>query len=557
MKRINLLLVLPLLLIVVMLSSCSKSPDTIYVNGKIYTFDKNNNVVEALAVKEGKIYETGKSEELKKKFEKAEVIDLQGKTVIPGFTDSDGSLILFAQNLSNYNLAKFENRKSVEKIINEAKNRFKPGTWIGLIFYGGEESTADSIAELSRKYLDDLAPEHCVYLLDVTYNIALCNSAMLNAIRITPSSESPENGSIEKDDSGELTGFLFDDATSLINPSFRTYTKENMLSLVEIASNELLKYGIVGIQDRTVNKESITLFRQLIDSNKLPIRIYGVLSSGDEAYKEYITKGIEKDYKEKLAIRGVSIDYDGAFEYQLASMFDEYKIKNKVNPTFSSDEALEELLTQAYDKKFQVNIKAVGDKAVNNVLNVIEKVHKSKSPKDHRTRIEHIEFAKKEDISRLKNLGIIPSVRPEVVIDDIQIVPLITNESNYQNMGMWKSMLESAGMLNVGSDFPFQQINPLIQMYYLVTRQMIDTTEKINIPNPDQKISITDALKSYTIWPVYTAFEEESRGTLEKDKYADFIVLSEDIINSQPQVLLKTKVLKTIFGGKVVYSAEK
>jgi len=557
MKRINLLLVLPLLLIVVMLSSCSKSPDTIYVNGKIYTFDKNNNVVEALAVKERKIYETGKSEELKKKFEKAEVIDLQGKTVIPGFTDSDGSLILFAQNLSNYNLAKFENRKSVEKIINEAKNRFKPGTWIGLIFYGGEESTADSIAELSRKYLDDLAPEHCVYLLDVTYNIALCNSAMLNAIRITPSSESPENGSIEKDDSGELTGFLFDDATSLINPSFRTYTKENMLSLVEIASNELLKYGIVGIQDRTVNKESITLFRQLIDSNKLPIRIYGVLSSGDEAYKEYITKGIEKDYKEKLAIRGVSIDYDGAFEYQLASMFDEYKIKNKVNPTFSSDEALEELLTQAYDKKFQVNIKAVGDKAVNNVLNVIEKVHKSKSPKDHRTRIEHIEFAKKEDISRLKNLGIIPSVRPEVVIDDIQIVPLITNESNYQNMGMWKSMLESAGMLNVGSDFPFQQINPLIQMYYLVTRQMIDTTEKINIPNPDQKISITDALKSYTIWPVYTAFEEESRGTLEKDKYADFIVLSEDIINSQPQVLLKTKVLKTIFGGKVVYSAEK
>lgn len=557
MKTINLFIVLPLLLIVVMLSSCSKSPETIYVNGKIYTFDKDNNIVEAVAVKEGQIYETGKSEELKKKFEKAEVIDLQGKTVVPGFTDSDGSLILFAQNLSNTNLLKFESRKAIEKIITESKNRFKPGTWIGLMFYGGEEATADSIAELSRKYLDDIAPEHCVYLIDVTYNIALCNSAMLNAIRITPTSESPENGSIEKNDAGELTGFLFNDATSLINPSFRTYTKENMFSLVEIASNELLKYGIVSVQDRTINKESITLFRQLIDSNKLPIRIYGVLSTGDEAYKEYITKGIEKDYKEKLSVRSVSIDYDGAFEYQLASMFDEYKTKNKVNPSFSSDEALEEFLIQAYDKKFQVNIKAVGDKAVNNVLNVIEKVQKAKNPKDHRTRIEHLEFAKKEDIARLKNLGIIPSVRPEVVMEDMQIVPLITNEANYQNMGMWKSMLESAGILNVGSDFPFQQINPLVQMYYLITRQVTDTTDKLTIPNPEQKISITDALKAYTIWASYTAFEEEIRGSIEKGKYADFVVLSEDILTSQPQVLLKTKVLKTIVAGKIVYSAEK
>jgi predicted amidohydrolase YtcJ len=326
-----------------------------------------------------------------------------------------------------------------------------------------------------------------------------------------------------------------------------------MLNAVEAGSKELLKYGITEVQDRSVNKESISIFRELIDSGKFPIRIYCVLTGNDESFDQYINKGIEVNYKDKLSVRAVTIDYDGSVELQSAAMKDEYISEPKRKKPYTDDTIVENIMRKALDKNFQFTIKTVGDKAVNSALNIIEKVNREKNINDARLKLESIEFIQPGDINRIKELKIIPSLRPEACMYDIDVIPLKIPNSNTKNFALWNTLLQNAGMITTGTGFPFSHsINPFIQMYYLSQRQFVDTVRK-NIPSENQKILLMDALKSYTIWAAYSGFEDSFKGSLEKGKFADMVVVSEDIFGNDAKILLRTKVLKTIINGKTLY----
>lgn len=546
-----------LLAAAVLFTSCGEKPDAIYTNGKIYTMNTGNSVFEAMAVKEGKILDIGTSSDINSKYKSEDVIDLKGAVVLPGFIDSDGSIIEFSKNLNYINLSYAKSIDEIKNLVIEKTKNTNEGEWIG--GYGWSEILIPEaeLETISKEVLDQIAPNYNVYLVNSTLNTAWVNSRLLRYLKIDKNTPNPKNGEIEKDANGEPTGLLFDEAVNIIRDNVPGLLKSEMLTQVEKGLNEIAKYGITEVHDRTIGKEGLEIFKELADGKKFPIKVYAVLSGEDSALIEsYLSKGPLLNYGERLTIRSISLDYDGLFELQDAAMNDEYKDEPKKKVPYVTDEDIERIYSRAIEKNFQFSIKAIGDRAVSSSLGIIEKVMKLKNPKDPRTVIEYCEFVSPREIGKIGELKIIPSVRPDVCMNDIQIISQVINPENAKKIGLWNSLLKSSGMITSGSDFPFHQINPFVQIYFLTTRQLTDTVLS-TIPNPDQKISLTDAVRSYTTWPAYASFEETTKGSLEKGKYADFIVVSKDIFVSDPKELLSTKVLMTVINGRVIYDSSK
>ncbi|MDQ3021876.1 MAG: amidohydrolase [Bacteroidota bacterium] len=539
--------------LMIIYASCSETPDVIYTNGKIYTLNSNNEVAEAVAIKDGKILDAGSSDEINSKYKSEEVIDLKGATVLPGFIDSEGSIIEFSKNLNYINLSYVKNIEEIKDLVIQKTKKTNEGEWIGGYGWSELNLPEEDLETMNKEMLDKIAPNYNVFLVNAGLNTVWVNSRLLRTLRIDKNTPSPPKGEIEKDAKGEPTGLLYDEAVNLVKDSMPGLIKSQMITRVERGVKEILKYGITEVHDRTIGKQGLEVCRELIDGSRFPLKLYVILSAEDSSFiNPYLNKGAEINYKDKLTIRAISLDYDGLFELQDAVMNDEFKDEPKKKISYITSADIERVYSKAIDKNFQFSIKAVGDRAVDSSLGIIEKVNKQKTPKDQRTILEYCEFVTPRDLSKIEELKVIPSIRPDICMNDLLIYSQMINPDNGKKLGLWNSLLKSSGMITTGSDFPFHQINPFIQIYYLTTRQLTDTVLS-TIPNPDQKISLLDAVKSYTVWPAFASFEENTKGSIEPGKYADMIVISNDIFNSDSKALLDTKVLKTIINGKLVY----
>ncbi|HEX2788081.1 MAG TPA: amidohydrolase [Ignavibacteria bacterium] len=545
--------ILILLLGCLLLQSCGKEPDVIYKNGKIHTYDANNTIAEAIAIKDGKILEVGTNNDILGKYESVNIVDLGGKVVLPGFIDCEGSLAEFSKNLSLINLSTAKSVAEITALVNERVKNLPSDSWVGGFFWNELILPEAELNKMDKSVLDSISTTQNIYLVNLDGSIVWVNSKLLNTLKITKDTPNPKDGEIGRYEDGELNGFLFDAAVNLVRENIPEFSNDEMKQSMIKGVNELVKYGITELQDRTVNSTSLEAIKQLINEDKFPIRMYAVLSSGDNTFNEYLQKGIELNYKDKLTVRAVSIDYDGAFGLQSASMLDDYKTEPHRIVPYAVEPDIVDLLKKAAAKNFQVRVKTVGDNAVVASLNAYEKVNNEIKLTDSRTVFEHIEFADKNSINRIRDYNIIPSVRPENAMLDFEIITPKVGDRSLSQWALWNSLLQAAGKLTIGSDFPFQQINPFVNMYYLTTRQFTDTT-MASITNPNEKISLDDAIRAYTIWAAYSAFQEEYKGSLEKDKFADMVVISNDIY-ANPKNLLSAKVEKTIINGKVVYQS--
>lgn len=531
--------------------SCGQKPDVIYTNGKIHTMDDKNTVVEAVAVKDGKIIDTGSSKDIADKYTSDNVIDLQGKIVLPGLIDTDGSLVEFSRNLNFINLAAATTVTEILNLVKEKAGKTPDNGWIGGYGWNDLLIPEEELMKLDKKTIDEVTTKHNVYLINIAGNVVWTNSKLLETTGINKDSQDPEGGEIARDDNGEPVGIFFDSAVNLVKTKVPETSRGEVRKFIEDGAKELLKYGITEVHDRTVSSESINLIRELINEGKFPIRMYAVLSAGFPEFEEYYQKGIEVNYKDKLTVRAVSIDYDGAFEIQDAAMKNEYLKDPKRKTPYNTESEIENFYKRAIEKDFQFRVKAVGDDAVTASLNAIERVIRDKNPSEQRTVLEHAEFINQSDINRIKSFKLIPSVRPDICMTDMYYLPALIDSMNVNNLGLWNSLLQASGKITAGSDFPFHQISPFLQLYYLTTRQYLDTT-LTGIPGANQKISLNDAIKAYTIWAAYSSFEDAYKGSIEKEKFADMVVLSNDIF-ADSKNLLQTKVLKTIINGSVVY----
>jgi predicted amidohydrolase YtcJ len=438
-------------------------------------------------------------------------------------------------------------------MISDKLKSLKQNDWLVLYNLNIETFSEKDVDVFDKSFIDKIAPNNNVVIIDSLRSFTLCNSKVIETLQIKKPASASQDDNVQVDEKGEFTGLFFDDAQKLIFDKIPEFSNQQIYNAVENGSIELLKYGITEVQDRTITKDAIDIFKQLIDSNKLNTKIYGVLTGDDVSFDELQQKGIIENYKDKLTVRAVCLDYDGAFELQDASMKSHYTDESKESQPYIDSAKIEEIFNKAIDKNFQFRIKVVGDKGVNVVVNTLSQIIKAKNLKDHRTVLECVEFVSPQDILRMKEFNIIPSIRPETTVDDIEIVPQIISSDYLKNIGLWKSLIQSTGKLISGSGFPFEnQINPFIQIYFLTQRKQIESTNR-EVPNSEQKLSLTDALKSFTIWAAYSGFEENNKGNLVIGKVADMLVISDDIFNLQPEVLLKVKVDKTIINGRVMY----
>lgn len=546
--------ILIILILSAVLTSCSKKPDTVYINGKIYTMDNNNNIVEAVAVKEGKILETGTTKAISDKYGDGNVIDLKGAVVIPGLIDANGSMIDFSQNLNFVNLFYAKNLSEVKQIVSDRAKTLKPNEILGCFAWNDFYITDAEASRVNKSFLDSISSQNGVYIVNYSMDFAFANSKMLSLLGVDKNTPNPVNGEIGKDEKGEPDGTFFDEGVLLIKEKLPEPSRDEMSTQIERGANELLKYGITEVHDRNIAEGGIEVFKELIDKGSFPIRMYAVLTGNDKLFEDYLKKGPEINYKDKLTVRSVCLDYDGAFEIQDAAMKDDYKQDPKRKIPYSDEFEIEKVFKQAADKNFQFTVKTVGDRAFNGALNSIEKVIKEKSLKDHRTILSSVEFTEQADINKLKDLKILAGVNPEKAVNDMPLIPQLINPDVSSKAGLWNSILKSSGYILTGSEFPFSQINPFVQMYYLTARQWTDTV--MTLPGMEQKLSILEALRSYTTYPAFASFEESIKGSIEKDKFCDMVVISNDIFTSDPRKLLDTKVLMTIINGKVVYDSK-
>ncbi len=544
--------ILVILAACVFFASCGKKPDVIYVNGKIYTLDKNNTIAEAIAVGEGQIIALGKSSELKEKYSSVKVVDLQGKTVIPGFIDAEGNLMEFSRNLGFVDLRNAKNLDDIVKMVTEKVKVTKEGDWVGGFGWDELIIPEEDFKKLDYKTLDAISTKHKIYLINSRADITWVNSAVLSAAGINKSTPDPQNGEIEKDEKGEPTGFVYDDAQELIIKVLPQPSEQQVMENVQNGIKELFKYGITEINDANVNENSLGVYKKMVDDNRFPLRMYAMINGKGPLFEKYLASGPE-NYKDRINIKCFHLEYDGYFETQDAAMENDYTDEPKRKTPYNDEFDIKDMSKKAFEKGFQVSIKAIGDRGVNATLNAIESVSKEVKSKSGRTRIEYIEFIAPNDIPRIKQLEIIPSLRPEVTLTDKAEVSDLINPDNSKNLGLWSTLLKQSGMVISGTDFPYHTISPLIQMYYLSTGMSLDTSENRISNNASQKLSIIDALKSFTTWAAYASFDDDVKGSLEPGKIADMVVLSNDILSSDPNVLLKTKILMTIIRGDVLY----
>lgn len=536
----------------VFLASCSKTPEIIYTNGKIYTLDKNNTIVEAIAVHDGKILALGKSSELTEKYKNAKVVDLKGKTVVPGFIDAESNLMEFSKQLSLVDLRFATSVDEILKIVSERVKTAKPDEWIGGFGWDELKLSEKDLEKLNHKLLDNISANHYIYLVNALGNTTWVNKKVLDLTKVTKDTPDPENGEIGFDESNNPNGLFYDAAQELVINILPQPSEQQVIQNLERGMQELLKYGITEVSDANTTEQGLSVYKKMVDDNKFPIRLYAIIPGEGPLFEKYISSGPE-NYKDRINVKCVGLEFDGYFETQDAAMEDDYNEDPKRMTPFNDEFDIKEMTKKAFENNFQVSVKTIGDRAVTQTLNAIESVTKEVKSKSGRTRLEYLEFVKPGDIQRIKQLEIIPSIRPEVSLGDKIIINDLIKPENTQNLALWNTLYKQNNIIISGTDFPYHTINPLLVMYYLSTGMTLDTAvNKVN-NNSSQKLSVIEALKSFTVYSSYANFSDELKGTLEKDKLADMVVLSEDILSSDPGTLLKTKILMTIIRGEMVY----
>lgn len=536
----------------VFLAACSKNPEVIYTNGKIYTLDQNNTIVEAVAVHDGKILETGKSSELTGKYKDAKVVDLKGKTVVPGFIDAEANLMEFSKQLS---LIDLRNATSVEEILKLVAARVKtaqPNEWIGGFGWDELKLSDKDLERLHHNLLDGISTNHFIYLVNALGNSTWVNKKVIDQLKVTKDTPDPENGEIGFDEKNNPNGMFYDNAQEMIIAILPQPSEQQVMQNIERGIQELFKYGITEISDANITEQGLGVYKKMVDDNKFPIRLYAIIPGKGPLFEKYISSGPE-NYKDRINVKAVGLEFDGYFETQDAAMENDYNADPKRMTPYNDEFDIKEMTKKAFENDFQISVKTIGDRAVTQTLNAIESVTKEVKPKAGRTRLEYVEFVPAPELQRIKQLEIIPSIRPEVTLADKFIINELIKPENSQNLGLWNTLHKQNNIIISGTDFPYHTINPLVVMYFLTSGLSLDTAANRVTNNTAQKLSILEALRSFTSYAAYANFGEEIKGTIEKDKLADMVVLSEDIISSDPNTLLKTKILMTIIRGETVY----
>lgn len=543
---------------------CQEKAEMILKNGKIITMGKEKAQVQALAVRRGKIIAIGSNKEVESYIGKnTQVIDLKGKLAIPGFTESHAHLLDMGQAKMILDVEGTKSEKEIVSMVKKQVQKTEKGTWI--IGRGWDQNDWEIKKFPNLELLSKIAPEHPVCLIRIDGHALWVNKKALELEGVTAITTSPKGGRIIKDVKGEPTGIFIDNAMELIKGKDSIIEASRGEKALNLAINECISFGITSFHDAGSNIREIKLYKKLLKQEKLPLRlyvmVYGKKKNIDTIFETGPQIGLGNNH---LTIRAIKLLADGALGSRGAALIENYCDEpHKKGLVLLSEEEIFSISLQALQHGFQVCTHAIGDKTNHLVLNNYEKAFKKyykkkkiTTPVKDRFRIEHAQILDEFDIPRFAKLGIIASMQPTHCTSDMPWVHARIGKKRAQEGAyVWQKLIKSGAIIASGSDAPIESVNPLWGFYSAVTRQ--DHTEK---PSkgwyPKQRMSREQALKTFTINAAFASFEETIKGSIEPGKLADIVVLSQDIMTIPVKQILKTKVLMTIIGGKIVYQSK-
>ncbi len=525
-----------------------------FVNGKIYTVNEKQPYAEAVVTENEKILFVGSVSDAEQFIsESTDIIDLNGKMMLPGFIDDHTHFVSGGYYLKGLDL---RHAKSVSEFVSLLRNYVKEheGEWIT----GGDwDHEAWDIKNLPTKELiDEFSPNTPIFINRFDGHMGLANSYALKLAGITKDTKSPGGGTIVKNSkTGEPTGMLKDNAMRLIYSIIPPETEEQNYNAALTALEEAKRFGLTSIQDIT-NISDLKVYQKLEKEGKLTCRIYTRIPIA--YYKNLVDAGIRWNFgSDKLKIGSLKAFADGSLGSSTAWFFEPYNNDTTVGLPMDivSDGRLEKWAADADLNKLQISIHAIGDRANSYLLDMFTKIENSNPLWDRRFRIEHAQHVKPEDVKRFATLNVIASAQPYHCIDDGVWAEKRIGKDRITDAYPFKSFLENGVKLCFGSDWTVAPLNPLLGIYAAVTRRTLDDKN----PNgwiPEQKISVEDAIKCYTINNAYAAFEENTKGSIEPGKFADFVVLNDDITKISPAEIKDVNVEMTILGGEIIYKKD-
>jgi predicted amidohydrolase YtcJ len=539
--------------------SCQINPkkdlaDLVLYNGAIWTVNDGRPWVEAAAVKENKIIEVGSNKDiLKLASEETERIDLEGAFVLPGFIDSHTHFLDGGFSLSSVQLRGAKSREDFIHRIEERAKAIEKGEWI---LNGDWDHQQFDPPVLPRKeWIDQQTADNPVCISRHDGHMVLVNSLALKIAGLSKDTPTPPGGEIIKDAAtGEPTGILKDAAMDLVTQHIPEPSSKEKLAAAQAALKHAAENGITSIHEMAY-ADNLDVYEELLKQGRLTARlnVYIQITEFDslESLNQRTTTG-----NDILKVGGLKGFVDGSLGSATALFFDPYIDQpDKTGILYSHmfpEGIMEKRLRQADQAGAQVAIHAIGDKANHIILDIFEGIASEGGQRDRRWRIEHAQHLIPEDIGRFGELGIIASIQPYHAIDDGRWAEKKIGRKRAQYTYIFRSLLEGGAILACGSDWTVAPLDPITGIYAAVTRRTLDGKN----PDgwfPEQKIALEEAIKGYTLNGAYTEFSEDSKGSLEKGKLADFVVLDKNLFSIAPEDIQHVKVEMTIFNGKIVF----
>jgi predicted amidohydrolase YtcJ len=558
-------------ILTLVLFSCSekKTPaDTIIYGGKIYTMNNSQPQVEAVAVSGTRIVFAGsKAEAMGYKGDNTQVIDLQGKTMTPGFIEGHGHIMGLGYSELNLNLADVKSYEELVDRVKDAVAKAQPGQWIvGRGWHQEKWTTKPSKMYKgfqTHQQLSKVSPDNPVFLTHVSGHAGFANAKAMQIAGISNLSKEQlakdlgEGGEIIRDELGNPTGIFNERAQQLITQHIPSNTGESDEQALSLAMDACARNGITSFHDAGAQRKHIDLFHKFRSEGRLKSRMYVMLTGFDSPMLyEWFKKGPEIDSTAWLTIRSIKLNCDGALGSRGAWLLEPYTDRPDFSgmATLPMDTVLK-ISQQALKFGFQVCSHAIGDRANREILDRYEAAFKENTAnaKDARFRIEHAQHLNPSDIPRFAALGIIPSMEAiHLSSDRPWAIERLGEERIKEGAYMWQSLLKSGAKIVNGTDVPVEPIDPIANFYASVTRRTL-AGDPPGGYEPEEKMTREQALRSYTLDAAYGAFQENIKGSIEPGKLADFTIFSQDLMAVPDDDILKTKVEMTIVDGKVVY----
>ncbi|MDH3455848.1 MAG: amidohydrolase [Gemmatimonadota bacterium] len=546
-------LFLALMLASVPLTAQQQPADWILYNGRIYTVDANRPLAEAMAVRDGRVIFVGSRRGVEALAgNRTTRTDLEGRTVIPGMVDAHVHLAGLGAALRRVDLVGTRSYLQVVERVAERARTTPRGEWV--TGQGWDQNDWADTRFPTMEALSRAVPDHPVYLTRVDGHAALVNEKALELARVTAATPDPDGGRVIRDANGNPTGVLIDRAQGIVSrviPSpARSETREAILAAVREAN----KWGLTGVHDAGVGPEIIDLYEELAQDGRYDLRNYVMISSGDQTLDRYFARGPQAGlYDGRLWIRSIKISSDGALGSRGAALLEPYADDpDNRGLVTTAPERVRAVAVRALRQGFQLNVHAIGDRANRLVLDAFESALTEVPTSDHRFRVEHAQILHFQDIPRFAQLDVIPSMQGSHQTSDMYWAIDRLGWTRVQGAYAWRTLLNTGVVIPNGSDFPVEHPNPLISFKAFVTRQD-ETGWPAGGWFGGERTTRDEALKSMTLWPAYAGFMEDVSGSLSPGKYADFVILSQDIMTVAPERILDTHVVMTVLGGKVVY----